>query len=97
MIKTEFGVTKIQRSKATIFADLACIVKAARNALSEDDIHMAVDRGLKIEDDEVEEVSESRDEMLERGEKVHKMMDELIDKIAREIAEEIVSDGRAEP
>lgn len=31
------------------------------------------------------------------GEKVHKMMDELIDKIAREIAEEIVSDGRAEP
>lgn len=97
MIKTEFGATKIQGSKAIIFADLACIVKAASKALSEDDIRIAVNRGLEMEDDEVEEVSESGDEMLERGEKVHKMMDEFLDKVARELAKEIVSDGREEP
>ena len=72
MIKTEFGVTKIQGSKAIIFADLSCIVRAARKALSEDDIRMAVDRGLKIKDDEVEEVSESGNEMLEKWKKERK-------------------------
>lgn len=97
MIKTEFGVTKIQESKAIIFADLSCIVRAARKALSEDDIRMAVDRGLEIKDDEVEEVSESGNEMLEKGEKIHKMMDEFLDKVARELAKELVSDGREEP
>ena len=35
--------------------------------------------------------------MLEKGEEIHKMMDELLDKVAREIAKEIVSDGREEP
>lgn len=97
MIKTEFGMTEIQGSTAIIFADLACIVKAARKALSEDDIRMAIDKGLEIEDDEVKEVSESGNGMLEKGEEIHKMMDEFLDKVAREIAKEIVSDGREEP
>ena len=97
MIKTEFGMTEIQGSTAIIFADLACIVKAARKALSEDDIRMAIDKGLEIEGDEVKEVSESGNGMLEKGEEIHKMMDEFLDKVAREIAKEIVSDGREEP
>ncbi len=97
MIKTEFGATKIQGSTAIIFADLACIVKAARKALSEDDIRMAVDSGLKIEDDKIEEYSENGNEMPEKEEGIHKMMDEFLDKVAREIAKEIISDGREEP
>lgn len=65
--------------------------------MSEDDIRMAIDKGLEVEDDEVEEVSESGNGMLEKGEGIHKMMDEFLDKVAREIAKEIVSDGREEP
>ena len=97
MIKTEFGNTKIQGSKAIIFADLACIVAAASHALSEDDIRMAVDRGLKSEDGEVEEVSENGNEMLEKGDEIHKIIEEFIEKIAREIDGKTDSDGREEP
>lgn len=96
MIKTEFGNTKIQGSKAIIFADLTCIVTAASHALSEDDIRMAVDRGPKYEDDKVEEVSENGNEVLEKGDEIHKMIEEFIEKIAREIDGKTDSDGREE-
>ena len=97
MIKTEFGNTKIVGISPIIYADLACIVAEARNALSEEDIRMAVDAGLKAKDDEVDSNSESGEETKEKGEGIHKKMDEFLDKVAREIVKEIVSDEREEP